>query len=112
VSSARRLAIYGSLAPGKSNHRQLDGLTGEWRTGTVRGVLVESGWGAAAGFPGLRPDPAGPKVAVQVFTSDDLAAHWARLDAFEGAEYARVAVEVETAEGPIEAWIYALRPEP
>ena len=103
-----RLAVYGSLAPGKANHRQLDGLTGEWRAGSVRGWLTEFGWGAAQGYPGLRLDPDGPVVAVQVFTSADLAAHWARLDAFEGDEYRRVTVEVATSDGPLAAQIYAV----
>ena len=49
---------------------------------------------------------------MQLFTSDDLPAHWARLDAFEGDEYERVAIAVETAQGPLTAQIYALRPEP
>ncbi|MDZ4372866.1 MAG: gamma-glutamylcyclotransferase family protein [Phenylobacterium sp.] len=112
MSADRRLAVYGSLAPGQSNHHELTGLAGHWRSGVVRGWKVESGWGAAQGYPGLRPDPAGPDVAVQVFSSADLPAHWARLDAFEGAEYQRVVVTVVTADGPLDAQIYALRPEP
>ena len=108
----RRLAVYGSLAPGQSNHGQLDGLRGAWIAGTVRGWLVESGWGAAQGCPGLRPDPDAAPVTVQVFVSDDLPAHWARLDAFEGDEYERVVIEVATPEGPVAAQIYALKPEP
>ena len=107
-----RLAVYGSLAPGQSNHHQLDGLAGRWQAGVVRGRKLESGWGAAVGYPGLRPDPAGPAVAVQVFTSPDLPDHWARLDAFEGAEYERVAIAVDLGGETIEAQIYALRPEP
>jgi gamma-glutamylcyclotransferase (GGCT)/AIG2-like uncharacterized protein YtfP len=103
-----RLAVYGSLAPGQSNHHQLAGLRGVWTAGTVRGWLTEFGWGAAQGYPGLRLDPDGPVVAVQVFTSDDLPAHWARLDAFEGEQYARVAVEVATADGPVSAQIYSV----
>ncbi|WP_293903841.1 gamma-glutamylcyclotransferase family protein [Phenylobacterium sp.] len=112
MTADRRLAVYGSLAPGQSNHHQLAGLRGDWSTGTVRGWRVESGWGAAQGYPGLRPDPAGPAVAVQVFSSDDLAAHWARLDAFEGAEYERLVVPVEAPGGMTDAWLYALRLEP
>lgn len=107
-----RLAVYGSLAPGQSNHHQLAGLAGEWRAATVRGWKVESGWGEAQGYPGLRPDPDGPQVAVLVFSSDDLAAHWARLDAFEGEEYARVEIEVETGGRLVAAQIYALRAQP
>jgi len=112
VTADRRLAVYGSLAPGRSNHHQLDGLAGDWRTGTVRGWLVESGWGSAVRYPGLRPDPAGPEVAVQVFESADLPGHWARLDAFEGDEYERVAIDVEVGGEVVRAQIYALQPEP
>lgn len=109
---AERLAVYGSLAPGQANHHQLSGLRGEWQAGTVRGWLLESGWGAAVGYPGLRPDPDGPEVAVQVFASADLPAHWARLDAFEGSEYERVPIAVDLGGETVTAQIYALRPEP
>lgn len=112
MSVDRRLAVYGSLAPGQSNHAQMAGLDGEWQAGIVRGHLLPSGWGAAAGYPGLRPDPFGPEVRVQLFTSDDLPAHWARLDAFEGAEYERVVIDVDLGTHGVAAWIYALRPEP
>lgn len=107
-----RLAVYGSLAPGEANHGQLAGLAGTWSPGAVRGWRVESGWGAAQGYPGLRPDPAGPEVAVQVFASDDLPRHWARLDAFEGDEYERVAIDVNLGGEVVAAQVYALRPEP
>lgn len=112
MSADTRLAVYGSLAPGRGNHRELADLAGEWRVGRVRGWLVESGWGAAQGYPGLRPDPDGPRVEVQVLISPDLPGHWTRLDAFEGDEYERVTVTVETDGGPLRAQIYALRPEP
>ena len=103
-----RLAVYGSLAPSKSNHHQLAGLSGEWRPGVVRGQLRNQGWGSGQGFPGLTPDLAGPEVQVQVFVSPDLPAHWDRLDAFEGADYRRVLIEVATPDGPLEAYIYAV----
>ena len=48
-------------------------------------------------------------MAVQVFTSPDLPAHWARLDAFEGADYHRVAVTVIGPDGDaVEAFIYTV----
>lgn len=108
----RRLAVYGSLAPGRSNHDQLAGLAGEWQAGIVRGRLVASGWGAAQGYPGLHPDPFGPEASVLLFTSDDLPDHWPRLDAFEGAEYERVVIDVDLGTHTVAAHIYALRPEP
>lgn len=101
-----RLATYGTLAPGRVNHHQLAGLAGTWTTGTIRGRLVETGWGAALGYPALVLDESGDALPVHLFTSPDLPAHWARLDAFEGAGYRRGEVVVETAEGGVSAWIY------
>lgn len=103
---AEALATYGTLAPGRENHHQLAGLAGSWLAGTVRGQLVPEGWGAALGYPALRLDPAGPEVPVWVFRSADLAAHWPRLDAFEGEGYQRVLVTADTSEGPVQAWLY------
>ena len=81
-------------------------MRGQWRAGKVRGHLVEKGWGAALGFPALILADDIAQVDVQMFESSDLPNHWQRLDAFEGNEYRRVAVKVETADGPFEAWIY------
>ena len=103
-----RLAVYGTLAPGRSNHHQLAGLEGRWRTGTVRGRRYDSGWGAALGFPGLVLDERGDAVEVQLLESPDLPAHWRRLDEFEGPGYRRVAVAVALAEETLPAFIYEL----
>ena len=62
-----RLATYGSLAPGQSNHHQLDGLDGRWLEGQVYGELINAGWGAGLGYPALILDPDGPAISVQVF---------------------------------------------
>ena len=107
-----RLATYGSLAPGRANHHQLAGLEGEWRRGSVRGRLVEEGWGAALGYPGLILDPEGGEVEVQLFQSADLQEHWSRLDAFEGDGYRRVVTQVHTADGALDACLYVLAREP
>ncbi|GAA1918672.1 gamma-glutamylcyclotransferase [Microbacterium aoyamense] len=109
LGEPQRLAVYGSLAPGRKNAHELEMIDGKWSTGTVRGHLVDRGWAAGSGFPGLIIDPAGPVVAVLVLTSVDLADHWPRLDEFEGDEYERVLIAVETEEGTsIEAHVYAL----
>ena len=105
-----RLAVYGTLAPGRSNHHQLAGLKGRWRRGTVRGRLFESGWGAALGYPGLILDEHGDVVEVRLFESPDLPAQWQRLDDFEGSGYRRVTVEVALAEETLPASIYVLAP--
>lgn len=102
----RRLASYGTLAPGQPNHGQLADLPGEWRNGIVRGRLVPEGWGATLGYPALVLAADGPAVAVSLFESADLPGHWARLDAFEGSGYRRVVARVETDAGSVDAWIY------
>lgn len=104
----QRLAVYGSLAPGRPNHHHLAPLGGTWTSGVVRGRLVAEGWGATIGFPGLVLDPDGEEIPVQVLESDALEAHWPHLDSFEGAGYRRVSVEVKTGTGPVKAWIYIL----
>ena len=101
-----RLATYGTLAPGRPNHHQLDGLEGRWLKGHVDGVLIEAGWGASLGYPALVFDPAGSAIGVDVFESVDLPAHWARLDAFEGPGYERVMITVHLPSGDVEAYIY------
>lgn len=107
-----RLAIYGSLGRGGSNHHEVADLRGRWITGTVRGRLLASGWGAAEGYPGLILDPGGDLVPVELLISADLPAHWSRLDAFEGEEYRRVVTGVDTPEGPLDACLYELAPAP
>ena len=102
-----RLATYGTLRPGEVNHHQLDGLSGEWRQGRVRGRLIAAGWAAALGHRALILDCEGPAVEVSVFESPDLPDHWARLDAFEGPGYRREQITVEVGDSEVLAWIYA-----
>jgi len=108
MEAQRRLAVYGTLAPGRPNHHQLSGLEGAWSRGSVLGDLHEEGWGAAQGYPGLVLNPAGETVAVDLFTSNDLPAHWPRLDTFEGEGYRRVVTPVSTPDGVVDACIYVL----
>ncbi len=103
-----RLAVYGTLAPGRPNHDQLSGLSGRWIEGTVRGRLLQEGWGAEVGYPGIVLDLEGSTVGVQLFESPDLPDHWAALDAFEGSGYRRSVTTVSTADGDLPASIYVL----
>jgi gamma-glutamylcyclotransferase (GGCT)/AIG2-like uncharacterized protein YtfP len=104
-----RLVTYGTLAPGRPNHHQLDALDGHWLTGQVYGRLIEAGWGAGLGYPALILDPDGPAISVHVFESMDLPDHWSRLDDFEGPGYERVVTSVSTPSGDVIASIYVLR---
>jgi gamma-glutamylcyclotransferase (GGCT)/AIG2-like uncharacterized protein YtfP len=94
--TGNRLAVYGSLAPGRQNHHMVAPLGGTWMDGVVEGKLLTYGWGAALGYPALRLHTGGPTVRVQVLSSASLRAAWSDLDAFEGAEYRRVLAPVWT----------------
>ena len=107
-SGGARLAVYGSLAPGKPNEHILAAIGGTWRTGVVRGRLVSEGWGADLGFPALVLDPQGAPVEVQLLEADELVSHWDRLDAFEGDGYSRVVTDVAVGQETIPAFIYVL----
>jgi gamma-glutamylcyclotransferase (GGCT)/AIG2-like uncharacterized protein YtfP len=89
-----RLAVYGTLRPGESNHAMLDGVPGMWAEGTVQGVRF-----MAKGYPAFRPGDG--QVPVSVLTSPQLPEHWARLDEFEGDDYRRILVPVTLAGGAI-----------
>lgn len=91
---SHRLAVYGTLAPGRSNHHIVEPYGGTWTRGRVRGDLVEAGWGAVVGYPALRLRADGPWVPVHLLDSHRLAGAWPDIDAFEGDEYQRILVPV------------------
>ena len=91
-----RLAAYGTLQPGESNHAMLADVPGTWVTGTVEGVRF-----IVNGYPAFVPRPRNGQVPVSVLTSSALPAHWARLDDFEGVDYRRILVPVTLASGGI-----------
>jgi gamma-glutamylcyclotransferase (GGCT)/AIG2-like uncharacterized protein YtfP len=95
-----RLAVYGSLAPGRQNHHIVVPLGGTWTQGIVNGDLVTCGWGAAVGYPALYLRERGPAVPVHVLASDALRRTWPELDSFEGVEYCRVLAAVWSDDSP------------
>ena len=78
-----RLFVYGTLAPGRSNAHVLADVPGRWEPASVAGHLIEGGWAAALGYPGIVLDENGGEVPGLLFSSEHLPAHWGRLDAFE-----------------------------
>ena len=108
-----RLFVYGTLAPGKPNHKVLADIPGHWEAATLNGKLVDEGWGAELGCPGILPSDEGEAVEGFVFASDQLSEQWPMLDEYEGAGYKRVTVVVETEWGEkIDAYVYALNRTP
>lgn len=76
------------------------------------GSLAPLGWGADLGYPALRWSADGAPVAAQMLASDELPAHWPRLDEFEGEQYLRILVPVRLAGGRVAvANLYALHPD-
>lgn len=90
---SRRLAVYGTLAPGRGNHAHVAGLDGDWTSARLRGELE---W-LAEDVPRLRWRPGAAPLAGWLLSSEDLPAAWSRLDDFEGPAYRRGLVPVEVA---------------
>ncbi len=106
----QRLFVYGSLQPGGTNAHELAGIAGTWSPGVVSGRLLQAGWGAGIGYPGLILDDGGGDVPGFMLESQGLVAEWTRLDAFEGAEYARVEAPVRLGTGEtVRAFVYVIR---
>ena len=105
-----RLFVYGTLAPGRPNEHVLAEVPGTWEPATVKGTLLQEGWGASVGYPGIVLDELGSDVQGFIFSSADLVAHWARLDEFEGDGYERVVTLAELGDGTVvKAHIYTLK---
>lgn len=108
-----RLFVYGTLAPGRPNAHVLADVAGEWEPATVTGRLLQDGWGAAIGYPGLVLDEDGDEIQGFVFSSDHLHRHWTRLDAFEGEGYERVLTSAKRQDGTsVDAYVYRLSSSP
>ena len=104
------LFVYGTLQPGGANEHVLGVLEGSWQPASVRGRLLDEGWGASLGCPGIVLAADGPVVPGHLFRSAELPAHWSALDAFEGEEYERVTTEVLLESGArVAAEIYVLK---
>ena len=105
-----KLFIYGSLQPGGPNERVLAAIGGEWEPAVIKGHLVEKGWGASIGYPGIVVDETGNDVHGHVFSSSNLNAKWDYLDEFEGEVYERIVTSVTLRNGEqVQAHVYVLR---
>lgn len=110
MTTTHRLFVYGSLQPGGPNEHVLTDIGGEFAPAVIQGRLVEQGWGAALGYPGLvLGQDNKDEIRGHVFTSPHLPQHWATLDEFEGAEYSRLVSTVTLTDGEcVDAWVYVL----
>ena len=105
-----KLAIYGTLAPGKVNHHHIADLGGAWHDAAVHGHLDRVPCGIHEGLPAIVLDPAAALHPLKVLVCENLPAAWSRLDAFEGEEMQRLLVVLDSdGATPGVANIYALR---
>ena len=104
------LFVYGTLVPGEPNEHILAPVNGTWQAGSITGTLHHIGWGAELGYPAVDLEQGTEEIWGMLFTSDELAEHWERLDEFEGEAYQRVLTTVTLKNGQtLEAFVYALR---
>jgi len=105
----QRLFVYGTLAPGRVNHKILENISGCWEDATLRGTLHQKGWGVEMGYPGIIPSENGDEVKGFLFSSEELTNNWLMLDKFEGEGYERIEVSVTVKKGnKVSAFVYAL----
>lgn len=91
------------------NEHVLADVPGVWEPATVTGTLLQEGWGAAAGYPGIVLGEHGGEVKGFLLSSETLAEHWTRLDEFKGEGYERVLTTVRLKDGTaVDAYIYRL----
>ena len=110
VVPVQRLFVYGTLAPGRPNEHVLADVPGQWVPATVRGHLVQHGWGAELGYPAITLAADGEDVEGMLLESDALDRNWERLDEFEGEGYERIGVTATRADATrVEAQIYVHR---
>lgn len=86
---SHRLAVYGSLRPGQTNHYMVANIDGKWSTGIVTGAVRD-----IDGRPAFKWLLAGTQVPVEVLHSEQLPQNFERLDKFQEAKYTRVLVPV------------------
>ena len=104
------LFVYGTLMPNCPNAYVLENIVGKFVPATVKGKLIDAGWSASMGYPGIRLEMGNDTIHGFLFYSDNLINHWDFLDEFEGAEFQRVPVTVERFdEFEVDSFIYVLK---
>ena len=103
-----RLAVYGSLAPGRPNHAHVAGLGGRWIPGEVRGRLVEAGWAPPSATPRSSSTPTARRSASRFWCRPTYPPTGPGSTTSRGPGYERVLTTVRTTTGEVEAYIYVL----
>ncbi len=103
----KRLFVYGSLAPGETNHGVMSQISGKWQSAHLQGNLINPNWRTEGGYPSFELNQNADWVQGMIFSSDHLPDHWSRLDAFEGQGYVRSAAIAKTRDNQlVEVFVY------
>ncbi len=106
------LFVYGTLMPNCPNGHVLENIVGKFVPATVRGKLIDAGWSASMGYPGIKLNSGDDTIHGFLFYSNNLINHWDYLDEFEGEEFDRMPVVVERYdEFEVDTFVYTLKPE-
>ncbi|RXJ93297.1 hypothetical protein CRV00_11630 [Malaciobacter molluscorum] len=106
------LFVYGTLMPNCPNAYVLENIVGKFVPATVKGKLIDAGWSASMGYPGIRLDSKKDTIHGFLFYSSNLINNWDYLDEFEGNEFIRHQVTVERYdEVEVDTYIYVLKDE-
>ncbi len=99
--------------PNCPNAYVLEDIVGKFVPATVKGKLIDAGWSAGMGYPGIRLEMGNDTIHGFLFYSDNLINHWEKLDIFEGEEFIRMPVVAtrDDNEMEIETFIYTLKDE-
>lgn len=104
------LFVYGTLMPNCPNGHILEEIVGKFVPATVKGKLVDAGWSASMGYPGIKLEDGDDTVHGYLFYSNNLIDKWDYLDEFEGLEFERKEVRVERFdELEVDTYIYTLK---
>lgn len=104
------LFVYGTLMPNCPNAYVLENIVGKFIPATVKGKLIDAGWSASMGYPGIKLDEGEDIIHGFLFYSNNLIDNWDYLDEFEGLEFERCKVKVERFdELEVDTYIYALK---
>ena len=76
------LFVYGTLMPNCPNGYVLENIVGKFIPATVKGKLIDAGWSAGMGYPGIRLDEGEDTIHGYLFYSANLINHWENLDEF------------------------------
>lgn len=105
------LFVYGTLMPNCPNGHVLEEIVGKFIPATVSGKLIDAGWSASMGYPGIKLEDGNDTIHGFLFYSSNLINHWDYLDEFEGNEFVRTPVTVERYdEFEVDTFIYTLKP--